>query len=70
MKLSNMVYCINGKYFNVFQDRLKNQFPYTEEKVNPILWFIRDMEYDDLIITGLKTKTEALNYLYESLSED
>ena len=48
----------NGQTFHVYLTRLKCEFPYTEGRANPWLWFVKDE--DDLLVTGVPTRREAL----------
>ena len=57
---------INGKKFSIFKDNLKDVI-YSDNKSNPVLWFVKDLSNQDIIVTGVKTKKEAIQAIYNYL---
>jgi hypothetical protein len=66
-KFTSEIHTIKGTKFHVYQDRFKNQFPYSDLKANPILWFGRHIESNDLIVTGVNKKFTCLSILEDSI---
>ncbi len=51
---------INGRDYAIWRNRLQDEM-YAE--TNPLVWFAKDMETHDMLVCGVKTKREALDYI-------
>ena len=53
---------INGKLYAIWRNRLQDEM-YPDTDANPILWFAKEIETQDMLVCGLKTKREAIEHL-------
>jgi hypothetical protein len=61
MRLRNEVRTLCGRKIWVGQKRIRDVMYAYEGKGNPILWFVKTLDDQDMIICGLPTKREALS---------
>lgn len=51
----------NGRWALTHQ-RLKDVM-YSDGRANPMLWFVKDLETNDYLVCGVRTKREALEFV-------
>jgi len=51
---------INGNQYAIWRNHLQDEMV---ADTNPMLWFAKDLETHDMLVCGVKTKSEALDYL-------
>ena len=55
--------------FAIWQAPIKDELPYYEGRGNPRVWFTKCLECNDIVVVGLDTKAETLEYTREHMQE-
>ncbi len=59
---------VGGKKCAIWRNHLQTEFPYS--RINPILWFAKEIGSADIIVVGVETKREAIALLEERVKEE
>ena len=70
VRFCNEIRTLCGREIWVGQKRIKDVMYAYEGRGNPILWFVKTLDDQDMIICGLPTKREALSEAERILKED
>lgn len=70
MKLCNETRMLCGQKIWIGQKRIRDVMYAYEGRGNPLLWFVKTLDDQDMIICGLPTKREALSEAEKILKKE
>ena len=56
---------IHGKEFAIWRNHVRDEM-YYDGRGNPIFWFAKELETQDILVCGLDTKREVLEWLEDT----